>query len=365
MDQPLRLDDVVRQYRAGQSEFRWLEVGSSTISDAHFSKCNFDSSTFTQCHLSDTTFEDCNLSSARFPSVEFTGRIAFRGCDLSWAKFPNRSFSRVTFERCNLAGALFEEGQLANVSFADCDMSGTNFQNAFLTQVVFAGTTRLKEAVFQSAMLSRCDITPFSAMHGLKFGDGAVLDWRTICRSVRNVNLEALLVMSGMPEVFAIYSVSCAKAIDPDRLFKLMRSTFITYGASDVQFAIRLRDDLRRNGVETFFFSQDAVPGERLHDVMRRGINKYDRIVVICSAASLSRAGVRNEIQEAREREARDGGAAYLIPVALDDSIFESQDELASILRGRVVADFRDSERYSEALTSLLRALSRNVIDGA
>jgi hypothetical protein len=144
-----------------------------------------------------------------------------------------------------------------------------------------------------------------------------------------------------------------------------MRSTFLSYGGSDSEFALKLRDDLQRNGVETFFFASDAIPGERLHDVMRRGVNKYDRIVVICSEDALRRPGVRNEIQESFAREARDGGAAYVIPVAIDDFVYKSNDELVRALRDRVVADFTNIKKYEIAFPRLLRALRRETEPGA
>jgi len=48
---------------------------------------------------------------------------------------------------------------------------------------------------------------------------------------------------------------------------------------------------------------------------MREGVNKFERVIVICSANSLSRRGVLNEIEETLQREARDGGASYLIRI--------------------------------------------------
>jgi hypothetical protein len=89
---------------------------------------------------------------------------------------------------------------------------------------------------------------------------------------------------------------------------------------------------------------------------------------------------VRNEIQEALAREARDGGASYLIPVAIDSFIFSWDDPLAVPIRDRVVADFREAlyesipaqgsdglnvpapppkTKFSAAIQSLIRALRR------
>lgn len=55
---------------------------------------------------------------------------------------------------------------------------------------------------------------------------------------------------------------------------------------------------------------------------MREGINKHDRMILICSKHSLDRPGVLNEIEEVLAREAREGGTAYLIRIRLDDYLF-------------------------------------------
>ena len=62
-----------------------------------------------------------------------------------------------------------------------------------------------------------------------------------------------------------------------------------------------------------FFFAEHAEPGEKLHRTMRKGVNEHDRLILICSMASLDRKGVLNELEEILTREARDGGASYLI----------------------------------------------------
>lgn len=148
---------------------------------------------------------------------------------------------------------------------------------------------------------------------------------------------------------------------DVPTLNEAMRSTFISYGAPDAHFARVLCDALELKGVRTFFFEYNAIPGERLHAMMRRGVNDHDRVVLVCSEASLKRPGVKNEIEETLAREARDGGASYLIPITLDNFVFEWRDALGQVLRDRVVADFRGAveskRRFESAVATLLRAL--------
>ncbi len=55
----------------------------------------------------------------------------------------------------------------------------------------------------------------------------------------------------------------------------------------------------------------------------RVGVNGHDRVILVCSKSSLQRPGVLNELEETLQREARDGGNAYLIPVRLDDFVID------------------------------------------
>lgn len=141
-----------------------------------------------------------------------------------------------------------------------------------------------------------------------------------------------------------------------------MRSTFISYGAPDEEFARKLNEDLKENGVTTFFFPESASFGEKLHSMMR-GINKYDRIILICSEQSLNRSGLLYEIEKTLEREAKEGGESFLIPVRIDDYVLNDWDPTHKYMKeevlNRVVADFSDKKTYKKQFDRLLHALKK------
>ena len=55
---------------------------------------------------------------------------------------------------------------------------------------------------------------------------------------------------------------------------------------------------------------------------MHDAVGGYDRILLLCSERSLDRPGVLNEIEQLLVREADEGGAELLIPIAVDDYVF-------------------------------------------
>lgn len=144
-------------------------------------------------------------------------------------------------------------------------------------------------------------------------------------------------------------------------------SVFISYGGRDEPVATYINNYLKQNGIRTWFFPQDAHPGQKLHRVMSDGVNSHDRVLLICSKSSLSRYGVLNEIERALEREAREGGADILIPVAIDNYVFTmwkpARMDVAEQLRSRVIVKFPvgkvEGKTFREAADRLVTALRR------
>jgi hypothetical protein len=145
----------------------------------------------------------------------------------------------------------------------------------------------------------------------------------------------------------------------------LYNSAFISYGQPDEQFAKYLHRRLTKAGVSAFLFARDAPVGQPLHSVMRNGVNQYDRMILLCSEASLKREGVLNEIEEALRREAREGGRSILIPVSLDPFVLShwnpSDPSAAQAIRDRVILLAPSASSLKKAdFDRLLRALQRS-----
>lgn len=148
-----------------------------------------------------------------------------------------------------------------------------------------------------------------------------------------------------------------------------MQSTFISYGQPDDAFARRLYESLTARWITVFYFPETARWGERLSNEVHTQLNTHDRVILLCSKDSLSRPGVRNEIQETFDREARDGGATYLLPLVLDDYLFDPkgwesvEPDLTRRVRARIAGDFRkaltDPAEYDKALDRLIDVLKK------
>ena len=146
----------------------------------------------------------------------------------------------------------------------------------------------------------------------------------------------------------------------------MYKTVFISYGGPDEQVASRINSALKDKGITTWFFPDDAVAGEKLHRVMYGGVNKNEKVLMLCSENSLTRPGVLNELERVLEREAREGGADILVPVALDDFVFTrwkpQRTDIAEQIRSRVVASVkvRGGKRFNEAIEKIVRSLRKS-----
>lgn len=129
--------------------------------------------------------------------------------------------------------------------------------------------------------------------------------------------------------------------------------------------SVHLTQRFARTRTIVFFFPETARVGERINTEVYRRLQDHDRVLLVCSRASLNRAGVINEIQETLDREARDGGATYLLPLMLDDYVLSEwravQPELAERIGRRIIADCRKAKRsnveFAKAINRVIDAL--------
>jgi transcriptional regulator with XRE-family HTH domain len=145
-------------------------------------------------------------------------------------------------------------------------------------------------------------------------------------------------------------------------------SVFISYGGPDELIARKFYKFLKSKNIKCFFFPETATPGVRLHRTMSQGIHLYDRVLLLCSESSLKRQGVLNEIEQVLIKEAAEGGNELIIPLTLDDYIFNrwkpSKADIARQLRARVVADFSHAKtnqrKFAKEMQKILQSLRKN-----
>lgn len=147
-------------------------------------------------------------------------------------------------------------------------------------------------------------------------------------------------------------------------------SCFVSHSSVDAVIAKRINDDLRRNGIKSWYAPEDFKIGDRLRLRIDESIKLHDKLLLILSAASVRSAWVETEVETALEHERRRTQenrpgmppATILFPITIDDAVFAMEAGWAAeIRRTRHIGDFRDwpdPVRYEAALQRLLRDLA-------
>lgn len=394
------IHEVLSRYARGERDFRGIDIHSADLAGADLSDARFPSASFSGTNLTGARLVGADFSQATVRGVRFDRALLchahlarldlwlisfseadLRGANLAGVRVSECNFSGANLTDARLEGALLPATDLrdanltganligadlrwADLRGADCtdaDFTDANLSGALFSRTIFAGARLASTSLFGTDVSELGEADPPTFHHG-----PSRVDYETVLLSVRSPRLADFLQRTGMPELFVTYMIECARSLQGD-VFKMLQSTFLSYGGPDEPFVRRLYEFLHRNGVTTFFFPEHAVPGEKLHRTMREGVNNHDRVILVCSKASLDRPGVLNEIEETLAREARHGGASYLIPIRLDDYVFKEwappNPDTAQAIRDRVVADFRgaqtDSTVFNAGALRLIEALIR------
>jgi len=105
----------------------------------------------------------------------------------------------------------------------------------------------------------------------------------------------------------------------------------------------------------------DATPGRRTWEEIGQRRREAEKTIILCSAISLIRDGVKKEIEETI-----DDDPDKIIPILLDNiwtqdgfPVMRGSRDLKPFLKERNYADFNDKTAYKSSLKKLLTGLKR------
>lgn len=335
--------EVLKAYKQGRRNFHYVQVDGADLANANLRDASFYGASLREVDLSNSELTYIQLKGANLTGASLEN-ASVNASDLIDADFSGANLNRADFTGASLNRARFTGAKLRSAHFGNAVMDEMELEGANLTGVKLS-----------SAHLCDLDVRPLCKARRLTHLAPSFVDARTVMRSYTHPGLKQFLVDCGVPQIFAEYMIDCAWALGEPLLRSLMQSTFISYGGPDEPFARRLYNALQQHGVVVFFFPENARVGERINSEVFRQIQEHDRVLLICSRNSLDRAGVINEIQETLDREARDGGVTYLLPIMLDDYVLtgwrDMQPVLAERVGRRIIADFRKAKRNTHAFS--------------
>lgn len=293
------------------------------------------------------------------------------GIKLSLAYLADTNLSGARLSRANLNGANaprahFTGAVLWSAHLVSASLGGARFDDARLNHTLFS-SNYLGDADFAGAQLSNCifastDVSPAEGLERVLHHTSSAVSTQCLVYSAMGIAsaperqgpVESFFRGCGLDEhAIAYFRSLIGKPIE-------FYSCFISYSHTEKTFARRLHDQLQGKGIRCWLDEKDIKPGQRIHDVVDRAIRLHDRLILCCSESSLKSWWVRDEIRKAQEKE-REQGRDIIIPLNLDDYLFEWKDGMASDLRSRLAADFTgwesDNAKFEEQFERVVEAL--------
>ncbi|WP_436715075.1 pentapeptide repeat-containing protein [Roseiconus lacunae] len=378
--------NLTRANLAGANLSRAKLVGASlskaNLTGAILTKANLAKTCLFEADLIRADLSNANLCDANLRHVDMTE------ANLREADLFNADICRADMVRTILSGARLTASKLSNANMRFADLSQSELRNAYLNGVDLTG------AVLRDADLSQADLT-FAILHRARLDSSVVDDSRmhdAICNQTifANVDLRGIqgiestrhfgpstigvdtfeksgwnipdvfLRGCGVNEDFITYQRSFSP--NPVEFF----SCFISYSHADKSFARRLHDQLQARGIRCWLDEHAMLPGDDMYHAVDQGIKLWDKILFCASEASLESWWVERELdsaiaKEKKLRNERGKPVLAVIPLNLDDTLFDWDGPHSATITKRLAADFTgwesDNAKFESEFDKVVKAL--------
>lgn len=284
-----------------QCSFVKCEISSSTFHQNKLLDCNFSDSSFNGNLLSETNFISCIFVEFKILKVEIISSI----------------FKNIITPSINSIGRKIDDDTLG-VSFTECNLRQADFKWTNLSNFLF------KKCNFQSLSFVNCTLRNKLFIDNIQENkDYNFLDLQTILHSEQ-------LSMKILSTHFDVHTDELKEYVKSMVTKLEYQTVFISYSFKDFEFANILNETLRKLGVFTFFWQDNAPGGKRLTDIMSDNINKKDRLLFIASKNSIKSEACQFELSEAR-RKHRASWEDVFFPIHIDSFLFSVRKEIMPI----------------------------------
>jgi isopentenyl diphosphate isomerase/L-lactate dehydrogenase-like FMN-dependent dehydrogenase len=224
-------------------------------------------------------------------------------------------------------------------------LDGANFNNVLCGQTFFTNV----------------DLSAVRNLEMVRHRYPSIISVDTIYNSKGNISSK-FLEGCGVPETMITFAKSLVA--NPIEYY----SCFISYSTKDDEFARRLNERMKGEGLRVWFAPEEMKAGQKIHEQLYDAIRYHDKLILVLSEASMNSNWVQSEIRRARKHE-REDKRRKLFPISLAPfgdiqnwDLFEADEgvDLAREIREYYIPDFsqwKDYDKFNTEFDKLLKAL--------
>jgi hypothetical protein len=325
---------------------KWRDENPEIMPDlrgAALSGADLSSADLSGANLRGVDLRRANLGAAKLRHAFLSGAdlssAALIGADLSFADLSFADLSRAGLIYADIGVANLSGANLSGANFTEARMGHTSFENIDLSSVIGLGSV--------------VHLSPSS------------IGIDTVYKSQGRIP-DAFLLGCGVPESFIAQIPDLIGALEPIQF----HSCFISYSSRDEEFAGRLHERMRREGLRVWYAPEEMKGGRMLREQVFRAIQVHDKLLLVLSEDSLRSDWVMTEIRRAKRTEVAEG-RRKLFPIRVvgmeaikEWECFDSDSgkDLAVEVRDYFIPDFskwKEHDAFEAAFGRLLSDLKK------
>lgn len=322
---------------------RQIDFTGADLDGANLAKCSLSGARLTGASLQGTNLECAKLREATMSDSCLIGahleNADLHSADLNGATLDNASLNHANLESANLSmaslvGTDLSASRLLGAKLNEAKLDATNFLHALFGARHKTGglPVEISEAIGMhladradiaglleysgKTSLGSLDLSTALNLETIQHSGPSSIGIDTLMQTAKSLyHREARQQQIGAIEIFLRNAGVHEEAL---QLFPILLrhpvfySVFISYSHRDLDFAKTLHKQLQEAGVRVWRDEKEKEAGAGISASLKAAIAKHDRVLLLCSSASLGSRWVKNEIRYATEKEEELGNRPIL-----------------------------------------------------
>lgn len=306
--------------------------------------------------------------------------IDLSGVDLEWATLMTTNFKASKLVNSNLMAAHMQESNLTETDLTKANLTMAHLDDAKIYRADLTDAILFKANLI-GATIHRANLTRTNLCE-TRWGFTDIVGVNLAIANISNAEIQdpcsvgtdtiqkTALSLQNIPnriDSITLFFKKCGIPGDQIDLFQRwlvdgkFYSVFISYNHNDISFARILFDTLKSKGISCWLDEKKMIIGNIIEEEIDNAIYEYDKLLLICSKSSLSSTWVEAEYEKAIAKE-KLTGRQVIMPLVIDDYLFDEPNVLNIKIKKRLAGDFRNWKQNNlvieRGVDSIIKALS-------